>query len=178
MKTPFLAAHGYDPGPSQRPYTAGALAGIVATIPAVVVLCVFGSLGVEAWILGLSRAETVGAGIVAMAIAGAVYARIFGRAANWPKGGWLFGMAFGFGLWAAGAILVLPIVSGGVSPAGVPALGVALSLLTWGLSVGVLVPYIHRPLDQDLESASRSAEVGPNAASGRRLSDLLERGRL
>ena len=31
----FLAAHGYDPGPTQRPLSAGANSGIVAAVPAV-----------------------------------------------------------------------------------------------------------------------------------------------
>jgi Na+/melibiose symporter-like transporter len=162
----FLAAHGYDPGPSQRPFLAGAISGVIATIPAIGVLVAFGSLNVEAEILGLSRLATIGAGWVAMAIAGAAYARIFGRAANYPRGGWLFGMCFGFALWAAGAVLVLPLISGGRAPAGHAAAGVAMSLLVWGLAAGILVPFVHRPLHESLETASKRSELGPNAATG------------
>lgn len=162
----FLAAHGYDPGPSQRPLLAGAISGVLATIPAIAVLVAFGSLKVEAEILGLSRLGSLGAGWVAMGIAGAAYARIFGRAANYSRGGWLFGMCFGFALWAAGAVLVLPLVSGGRAPAGHAAAGVALSLLAWGLATGILVPFVHRPLHESLETASKRSELGPNAASG------------
>ena len=111
----FLSAHGYDPGPSQRPFSAGAISGVLATAPAVGVLFAFGSLHVETAILGLPLVATLGLGWLAMAIAGAIYARVFGRAANSVHGGWLFGMAFGFALWAAGAVLVLPIASGGVA---------------------------------------------------------------
>src|SRR3954471_664516 len=96
----FLAAHGYDPGPTQRPFTAGAVAGLLATPPAILVLHLLGSLAVEGRILGLSRIMTIIAGGLAMALAGAVYARLLGRAANDVRGGWLFGMAFGFALWA------------------------------------------------------------------------------
>jgi hypothetical protein len=162
----FLSAHGYDPGPSQRPLLAGAISGVLATAPAVGVLFAFGSLRAEASILGLPLLATLGLGWVAMAIAGAIYARAFGRAANSVHGGWLFGMAFGFALWAAGAVLVLPIVSGGLAPAGKAALGVALSMLAWGLTIGILVPFVHRPLHQSLERGSRHPEVGPSAAAG------------
>ena len=34
----FLSAHGYDPGPSQRPFSAGAISGVLPTAPAVAVL--------------------------------------------------------------------------------------------------------------------------------------------
>ena len=162
----FLAAHGYDPGPSQRPLTAGAISGLIGTIPAIGVLLAFGSLEVEAQILGMSPLLTIGLGWAVMAIAGAAYARIFGRAANSPKGGWLFGMSFGFALWAAGAVLVLPLVSGGRTPAGHAGAGVALSLLVWGFATGILMPFVHRPLHEDLETASKRSELGPDAATG------------
>ena len=163
----FLKAHGYDPGPSQRPFSAGAISGVLATVPAIGVLLWFGSLKVEAYILGLSQPATLGAGWAAMAIAGAVYARIFGRAANSVHGGWLFGMAYGFALWAAGAVLVLPLVSGGRTPAGPAALGVAISMLAWGVAIGILMPFVHRPLHESLERGSKHAELGPSAAAGK-----------
>jgi hypothetical protein len=163
----FLDAHGYDPGPSQRPLLAGALSGLLGTIPAIAVLVLFGSLEVEADILGMSPIATVGLGWVAMAIAGAAYARFFGRAANAVRGGWLFGMSFGFALWAAGAVLVLSLVTGGRTPAGWAAVGVAVSLIVWGLATGILVPFVHRPLHESIETASKKAEVGPNAAAAK-----------
>lgn len=162
----FLAAHGYDPGPSQRPLLAGAISGIAATVPAIGILLWFGSLKVEAEILGLSTLATLGAGWLVMSAAGAVYARLFGRAANFPRGGWLFGMAFGFALWAAGAVMILPLVSGGQVPAGRAAIGVALSMLAWGLATGILVPFVHRPLHESLEEGAKHKEVGPTAIAG------------
>jgi hypothetical protein len=161
----FLSAHGYDPGPSQRPLPSGALSGILATIPAIPILIGFGSLSVEAKILGLSIGITLAIGCVVMAIAGAVYARAFGRAANNVHGGWLFGMAFGFALWAAGAVLVLPVISGGRAPAGPAALGLATSLLVWGLATGILIPFVHRLFHESLEKAARHAHLGPSAAA-------------
>ena len=164
----FLAAHGYDPGPTQRPRLAGALSGLVATIPAVAMLYAFGSLEVEARILDLSVPLTISAGAILMAAAGAVYGRAFGRAANDPRGGWLFGMASGFALWAGGGVLILPLVSGGLAPAGTAAIGLFLSLVAWGAALGLLFPVVHRPLHESLESGSKRKEVGPGAAANRR----------
>src|SRR6476469_791772 len=89
------AAHGDDPGPTQRPLLAGAISGVLATIPAIAILYAFGSLAIEARILGLSELLTISVGLPVMAAAGAVYSQVFGRAANDVRGGWLFGMAFG-----------------------------------------------------------------------------------
>lgn len=163
----FLTAHGYDPGPTQRPVLAGILAGILGTIPATATLAAFGSLGAEAEILRLSVEATAGAGCAAMAVAGGLYGRLFRRGANDRRGGWLFGMAYGFLLWTAGAVMVLPLLSGGQAPAGFPAVGVFLSLLVWGMAMGALFPHVHRPLHLGAEHAhalSRS-RLGPASAA-------------
>jgi hypothetical protein len=161
----FLSAHGYDPGPTQRPLLAGGISGVLGTVPATAMLYAFGSLRVEALILGLSEWGTVAAGCGAMAAAGAIYSRLFGRAANDVRGGWLFGMAFGFSLWAAGAVMVLPIVSNGQTPAGKAAIGVFLSLIAWGLATGAVHPFVHRPLHESLTTGAQRREVGPRAAT-------------
>jgi hypothetical protein len=80
----------------------------------------------------------------------------------------LFGMSFGFALWATGAVLVLPLLSDGRAPAGPAAVGVALSLIIWGIATGILVPFVHRPLHESLETASNRASVGPDAAAANR----------
>jgi hypothetical protein len=100
-----------------------------------------------------------------MAIAGAAYARLFGRAANDRRGRWLFGMAFGFLLWSAGAVMILPILGGGRAPAGEPAMGVFLSLVAWGAALGALLPIVHRPLHQSIEHGAERREAGPGAAA-------------
>ena len=71
----FTAAHGDDPGPTQRPLVAGAISGVIATLPAIAILMLTSALGVEANILGLSEPATIAAGCVVMALAGAVYGR-------------------------------------------------------------------------------------------------------
>lgn len=161
----FLSAHGYDPGPTQRPLLAGAISGVAATVPAIAILYAFGSLRVEAAILGISQFTAVAAGWPVMAVAGAAYARLFGRAANEVRGGWLFGMTFGFALWAGGAVLVLPLASGGKAPAGEAALGVLLSLVAWGAALGAVHPLIHRPLHEGIETAAR--RMGPTVGTSR-----------
>jgi hypothetical protein len=161
----FLSAHGYDPGPTQRPLLVGALCGVAAAIPAVGILWLFGSILVEARILHLSVTATLAAGFATMAVAGAIYGRAFGRAANDKRGGWLFGMAYAFGLWAAGAVFVLPIASGGDAPAGIAAVGVFVSLLVWGFGLGLLVPIVQPHLHEGLETGSKVAAVGPRAAA-------------
>ena len=50
---------------------------------------------------------------------------------------------------------------------GEAAAGLALSLIIWGFATGILVPFVHRPLHESLETASKSAEVGPNAAAAK-----------
>lgn len=161
----FLSAHGYEPGPTQRPLLAGSISGVLATAPAILILKLFGSLNVEAEILGRSEVMTVAAGCLVMAAAGALHGRLFGRAANDARGGWLFGMAFGFALWAAGGAMILPLASGGRAPAGVPAVGLFLSLVAWGAALGLIHPFVHRPLHRSIERASRRSEVGPTAAA-------------
>ena len=161
--TGFLGAHGYDPGPTQRPALAGLLSGAAATIPATVLLHGFGALEVEAEIIGHSIAVTLAAGCVIMALAGAFYGRLFRRAANDRRGGWLFGAAYGFALWAAGAVMILPLVSGGNAPAGVTAIGVYLSLVLWGAAMGWLFPRGHRPLHKSTDAGGSG--LGPAAAA-------------
>jgi hypothetical protein len=71
-----------------------------------------------------------------MLLGGVFYGWLFQRAANDPRGGWLFGLAFGFVLWMLVPIPLLqwlphrPILSGN------PALGLLLARLLWGLSLG------------------------------------------
>lgn len=163
----FLSAHGYDPGPTQRPLTAGAIGGLLATVPASALLILFGSLRVEARIVGLPVGATTVAGCLVMTLAGAFYARLLGRAANDRRGGWLFGMAFGFALWAAGAVFILPLVGAGLLPAGAPALGVFLSLVFWGGSLGGLLPFVHRRVHLNLDRPWIAEGLGPSLAATR-----------
>jgi hypothetical protein len=161
----FLSAHGYEPGPTQRPLLAGAIAGMIATAPAILLLHRTGSLAVEAEIAGLSVVATIGVGWLLMAIAGAVYGRLLGRAANDTRGGWLFGMMFGFALWAAGAVFVLPIAGNGELPAGTAATGVFVSLVLWGGVLGALMPFVHRLLHRSIDEPGIADKLGAAVAA-------------
>jgi len=168
--TGFLRAHGYDPGPTQRPRLAGAIVGTLATIPATAALLLFGSLQVGARIVGLSVPLAFLAGVAAMAVAGTGYGALFQRSANDRRGGWLFGTAFGFLLWMGGAVMILPALGGGRAPAGTAAIGIFLALLAWGAAAGFLFPIVHRRLHRKADRMMESdrPSFGPSAAAGER----------
>jgi len=163
----FLNAHGFDPGPTQRPLLAGALSGLAGTIPATATLVASGALAVEARILGLSHGGMIALGCAVMSATGGLYGFLFGRGANDRRGGWLFGMAFGFLLWAGGAVMVLPLLSGGQAPAGTAAIGIFVALTLWGTATGAFLPYIHGLIRAELPPPERpmGRRIGPNAAS-------------
>jgi hypothetical protein len=161
----FLLAHGLDPGPTQRPTLAGFLVGALATAPALPILFLLRSIEAEARILDLSVPAAIAAGVIAMAAAGAVYGRMLGRAANDRRGGWLFGMAYGFLVWTGGAVMVLPILSGGDALGGNPAVGILLALLVWGTALGGLFPIVHRGLHSSVDRL-KEGSIGEAAAAG------------
>jgi hypothetical protein len=117
---------------------AGALAGWVAGIVALPLLQFSGAtprlaaaLGGESWTIQLAYC-------VAAMLAGIVYAVIFGRAANDRRGGWLFGIAFGFLLWMIGPVALLQIFVERQLVTGIAAMGVLGANLVSGLVLGVI----------------------------------------
>jgi hypothetical protein len=163
----FLRAHGVDPGPTQRPLLAGALTGLAATVPALIVFVSFGSFTVVAdEILGLPRISTALLLIAAFTLSGVLYGFTFRRAANDRHGGWLFGAAFGFILWMVAPIIVLPVMSGHIMAAGTAAMGFLASFLVWGTVIGGLFPHIHRPLYMSMYARlGEQRSFGPVAAA-------------
>jgi hypothetical protein len=163
----FLRAHGMDPGPLQRPVLAGAMTGFFAAAPGLLVFAVFRSLAVVAdSIMQLTRPMTVGVLVAAFTFAGLLSGLTFQRAANDRRGGWLFGMVFGFVLWMAAPIVVLPMISGNVMAAGPAATGFLASFLVWGAVTGALFPHIHRPLQMYMARRGKTEhELGPGAAA-------------
>ena len=173
----MLQAHGLDAGPTQRPLLAGAVAALIADIPAAAVLVPFGSLDALGHAAGVA---TVLAGVAyggTMLLGGVLYGWLFQRAANDPRGGWLFGLAFGFVLWMLGPVPLLqwlpdrPILSGN------PAIGLLLGQLFWGLVLGVVFPLVHRGLHAGLEDRQRGNEggIGPEAVTRWLLHDRGEK---
>lgn len=168
-----LSAHGFDPGPSERPLLAGAVTGLIAAIPGGAVLVAFGTFKVVADVIfRLSAPLTAAILIISFLIAGALYGSLFRRAANDHDGCWLFGLAFGFLLWIAAPVVVLPLLQQSAIAAGTAGIGFLASFLTWGLVLGVLLPFVHRPLRANLEGRTRGllARLGPEAASSGKLS--------
>ncbi len=138
-----------------------------AAIPALSVLAGFQSLDAPAWATGTSvfAAGLFYAGL--MLLGGILYGWLFQRAANDPRGGWLFGMAFGFVLWMLGPVPLLQWLPDQPILRGYPATGLLLAQLLWGLAMGVVFPLIHRHLHVSLENGSGSAfqSTGPEAVA-------------
>jgi hypothetical protein len=165
----FIRAHGADPGPTQRPLLAGALSGLAALVPAAAVFVAFGSFAVAAdEVMRLAKPVTAGLLAVAFTLAGIVYGAVFRRAANDPGAGWLLGLSYGFLLWVAAPIVVLPLIRGPAMAAGLAATGFLATFLLWGLITGVLFPFVHRPLHAGLRSDGRTRHLGPDAATLKR----------
>lgn len=172
-----LSAHGFDPGPTERPLLAGAAAGLAAALPAGGVLLAFGTFqAVADTILSLSRPLTAGALLAGFVLAGAIYGALFRRAASDRDGGWLFGLAYGFLLWVAAPMVVLPLIRGPGLAAGQAGIGFLLSFLLWGLVLGALFPFVHRPFRAGLDGGSRGPldRFGPDAAVSGALSRLRD----
>jgi hypothetical protein len=156
----FLRAHGMEPGPLQRPLLAGGLSGLIATLPAGAVFVAFGSFAVVAdEVMRLPRGLTAILMIAAFAISGSLYGLAFRRAANDRAGGWLFGCAFGFLLWMAAPVVVLPLLGAQTMAAGLAATGFFACFLVWGAVTGAVFPYVHHPLQSKMDG-------GPVPAGG------------
>ena len=163
----MLQAHGLEAGPTQRPLLAGAMGGMISALPALAVLIGFRSLDAPAMATGTS-VFAVGLTFTGlMLLGGVLYGWLFQRAANEPRGGWLFGLAFGFVLWMLGPVPLLQWLPEQPILRGYPAAGLLLAQLLWGLSLGVVFPPIHRRLHVSLENrpGSASRSTGPEAAA-------------
>lgn len=163
----FVRAHGYDPGPTQRPLVAGAITGALATVPTGAVFVAFGSFWVAADdVLRLPSAWAAAIIFASFTLGGVLYGAFFQRAANDRRAGWLLGLAYGFVLWIAAPIVVLPLLRGPAMAGGLAATGIFVGFLTWGLVAGLLFPLVHKPLQAGVEvKPGRSKRFGPDAAA-------------
>jgi hypothetical protein len=171
----MLQAHGLDAGPTQRPLLAGAMGGMISALPALAVLIGFRSLDAPAMATGIS---VFAAGLTftgLMLLGGVLYGWLFQRAANDPRGGWLFGLAFGFVLWMLGPVPLLQWLPDQPILRGYPAAGLLLAQLLWGLTLGVVFPPIHRRLyvGLDTQSGSGTENTGLEAAAQSQMLRLL-----
>ena len=163
----MLQAHGLDAGPTQRPRLAGAIAGVIATAPALATLVGFHALDGPARATGTSVFSAGLAYACLMLFGGVLYGWLFQRAANDPQGGWLFGLAFGFVLWMLGPIPLLQWLPGQPILHGYPAAGLLLAQLLWGLALGIMFPPVHHRLHKilDRQPGPGLAATGPEAAT-------------
>ena len=163
----MLQAHGLDAGPTERPLLTGAIAGTIATIPALVVLIGFQALDEPARAIGASAFAAALAFAGLMLLSGVFYGWLFQRAANDPRGGWLFGMAFGFVLWMLGPVPLLQWLPDQPILRGYPAAGLLLAQLLWGLALGIVFSPVHHRLHNSLDRqlGLGLAATGPEAAT-------------
>lgn len=160
----ILQAHGLDPGPTQRPQLAGALSSLIANAPATALVVLFGTVH------AVDAATRAGILIILLAfwilniVAGIAYGRLFQRAANDKRGAWLFGLAFGFIVWMLVPVPLLQWIPQQPTLIGVPAIGLLLGQLLWGLALGVVFPLVHRRISADLESHAEDVSIGPESA--------------
>ncbi len=163
----MLQAHGLDAGPTQRPLLAGAIAGLIAAVPALAVLVRFGSLDAPARATGTSSLVAGLAYGGLMLLGGVLYGWLFQRAANDPRGGWLFGMAFGFVLWMLGPVPLLQWLPDRADPARLSGRGAAARPAALGLGSGGRVPAHPPPAPRrpGEPTGSGSGRTGPEAVA-------------
>jgi hypothetical protein len=152
----MLRAHGLDAGPTQRPVLAGALCGVMADLAALPLLHAFGSFERLAPLVG---EISVWVQVASTALAGAGYGMLFQRAANDVRGGWLFGMAYGYLVWQVISVPALQWIPARPLLDGQPAQGLLLGHLAWGLAAGFLFPLVHWPLKARVDKPRSTMEA-------------------
>jgi hypothetical protein len=154
----YMRAHGNTPGPTQRPLLAGAITGGLAEIPSALVLWYSDALGSLTDALGIGAFSVLGLHLFTAILAGALYGRIFSRAANDPRGGWLFGIGYGFLIWMIGPATLLQWVLSHPLAVGVAAMGMMGSHLVFGLFLGLVFPWIHKLLQRELRKSGETKD--------------------
>jgi hypothetical protein len=152
----YMRAHGNTPGPTQRPMLAGALTALIAALPAVAVLSWSGALSSAMQTLSLAWWVILVLHSAAMIAGGAIYGRVFSRAANDVRGGWLFGISYGFLIWMVGPVTVLQWIIDRPIALGFAAMGILGAHLIYGLVLGLVFPSVHRSLQCELRQLKDS----------------------
>jgi hypothetical protein len=140
----FMRAHGQNPAPGQRPGTAGAFAGAIAGLVALPILSLSGAAASLANALRLAPWLVPVLYVGIAVLAGTLYGAVFRRAASDRRGGWLFGISYGFLLWMVGPIALLQTILGRPLATGTAAMGVLGANLVSGLILGLLFRPMHR----------------------------------
>jgi hypothetical protein len=161
----YMRAHGNTPGPTQRPILAGALTALIAEIPAAGMLWWSGALSSVTENLSLGLWVILALHLATMIAAGAIYGRVFSRAANDVRGGWLFGISYGFLIWMVGPVTVLQWLIDRPVALGFAAMGILGAHLIYGLVLGLLFPPVHKSLQCELRQLKEPAQRGSFAVS-------------
>lgn len=149
----YMRAHGNTPGPTQRPLLTGALSGLFAEIPSGLLLYWSGALSsIEKYFFWDTRLILAADGAL-MIFSGILYAWIFKRAANDCKGGWLFGISFGFLLWMFAPVTLWQIITNQPIAVGHAAMGLFGSRIVFGFFLGLLFPRVHALVQRRLSEA-------------------------
>lgn len=154
----YMRAHGNTPGPTQRPTLAGALTGGLAEIPSALVLWYSAALDSLTRALSIGAWQVLALHLTATVLAGALYGRVFGRAANDRRGGWLFGISYGFLIWMVGPATVLQWVLFHPLAVGVAAMGMLGAHLAYGFVLGLVFPWVHALLQCELRKARQTKD--------------------
>jgi hypothetical protein len=149
-----------DPEPLQRPRLAGGIVGIGAAFVAAALVWSTGSADPPARAIGIAPLLLVALSIVSLGIAGAAYGAVFLRAANDRRGGWLFGLGWGFLTWALGPITLCQWVLGKPVSAGWQAAILLAGHLLWGLLLGTLFPFVQSRIEMSIDKAASPRRRG------------------
>ena len=150
----YLRAHGNTPVPTQRPLLTGAVSGAIAAVPFVLLLYVSGAIASAARAFGINIAVGLAASVLLSIIGGLLYAIVFQRAANDRRGGWMFGMCFGFLLWTIGPVTLWQTITGRPIATGTAAMGIFGAQVFSGLVLGLVFPWVHRLFQGRLDGES------------------------
>ena len=148
----FMQAHGYAPGPAQHPLWTGAVCGMIGEVAIIPLICYTHACASLAKAIGLGFAPTFVLHGLSMVLAGIIYGALFQRAANDRRGGWLFGISYGFVLWMLGPVTIIQWATGRPVATGIPAMGLIGTQLLYGLVLGISFPWVHRLFQSKLGS--------------------------
>jgi hypothetical protein len=144
---------GRDPEPLQRPRLAGAITGAGAAVVAAILVWTTDSVALPARAIGLSETWLMALSMSGLTVAGALYGAAFLRAANDRRGGWLFGLGWGFLTWALGPITFCQWLLGKPISAGGHAAILLLAHLLWGLVLGLCFPLVQGRIEMKVDKA-------------------------
>lgn len=159
----YMRAHGNTPGPTQRPLLTGAVSGLIAGVGYLSILVMSDALESSARALGANIWVAAMFAVVLAIVSGIIYALIFKRAANDTRGGWLFGISFGFLLWMLGPVTLWQTITFRPVAVGTAAMGIFGAHVIYGFVLGLVFPWIHFMFQSRLEDIA----IDDGAGGGR-----------